>query len=1165
MKKLLGLSLPELMVSIAVVSVVGAGMYVGFQQIDSAQQITRQISDNQANQGLLLDLIQAETARAGQGLEDGRSVCMVSVSGGELINDCDGDSVDTVGQSHGVALCRKTGEDYVTTLFFSSGPKSYVEDVHRDLRCGEDKGPFFDSYSAVSTSSACAIPEVSDLKLRTENLCLLNFNRTPTGVGVVIESAGRLVGQAQGNNFSFSTQGATRAESNAEASSRKLTTEKPYIVSFEQEQFFVASGSTYRPRVFLNRVALERIAIRYRITASDGTETVVTGYIEEGDQSAEIPNNISPDSSIEIIAVGPEGSDGNPIVGETVFVDGIDTFTTPVLTNASQAPTISYVFFDKALGYRQGHVKFRLVADREVPNALNLYLTAGNPSDPDIVLAENSDPNAPAAIKWPNKTTTVPPTTASDARDGSIPIVFPAGAEQDDIWLKPHTVASAIALGNQTIELGFVDPTEMTGVSGNAFNYKTKERSGDIITILAEAQIPEINFLRDESAIFRRTGGESQGTVTLVADPIPETDLNIPLTTNNCGTDSSDRFNIVNASASCDSVDFARGQERATLVVEIGESETDSATDDLSIEITPISGFPGYTVGDSDTHTISVDVETDGSGQDGEYVSYVAFAASSATWTEDVTPENFSTNRTKTVDLVIDPPAPSALTVTISANNVQNVSNSLDWNLTDDFVVSIPRGASSASFDVTYRDDNIGERSTDADSWRFDIDRVVGDAVPGDVASKEITITDMDGCRITGLGGNSALTQGTGSSKDFYGPQAPGNGAYSVSSHPWSSGSANWRSKKFTKATIQISGNYNSTTDRLEIFNGGADQNSHVNIYQYPAKSVAYTSQQTYSINAKYFINQGVMELSSSSNVPTGAWVKFINDNIVFTQEPTDGVLSSTAREVIVNLGDAQFFKDHPDMDLATPILHYYRYVPFTSSTSDHNRKWTTSKTNAENARYFGLAGYLATLTSWGENDFVAQKFNHSGGPPTGWLGGSDATTEGEWYWVTEPDANKRIRFWKEEETWGEYITNRTTGTAAQKRAGYDHDYTHDCVAKTTDWNGPNTNVNSGLPRNDYGYNKSNPGNKRFANWACTTGGTPEPNNAGDEDYLQLTGLATGGGMWNDLPNSTSYSTTNYYRVPGYYVEFSSTMSDRRVTRILEITPSTCSVTKVGP
>jgi uncharacterized repeat protein (TIGR02543 family) len=49
---------------------------------------------------------------------------------------------------------------------------------------------------------------------------------------------------------------------------------------------------------------------------------------------------------------------------------------------------------------------------------------------------------------------------------------------------------------------------------------------------------------------------------------------------------------------------------------------------------------------------------------------------------------------------------------------------------------------------------------------------------------------------------------------------------------------------------------------------------------------------------------------------------------------------------------------------------------------------------------YFGIQGYLATITSADENAFIVSKLKE-----TGWIGFSDALTEGQWRWVTGPEA----------------------------------------------------------------------------------------------------------------------------------------------------------------
>ena len=61
----------------------------------------------------------------------------------------------------------------------------------------------------------------------------------------------------------------------------------------------------------------------------------------------------------------------------------------------------------------------------------------------------------------------------------------------------------------------------------------------------------------------------------------------------------------------------------------------------------------------------------------------------------------------------------------------------------------------------------------------------------------------------------------------------------------------------------------------------------------------------------------------------------------------------------------------------------------------DTSMTWSDAKIYAEN-----LGGYLATITSQDENDFVWDNLGASG-PDFIWLGGTDEVTEGTWQWVT--------------------------------------------------------------------------------------------------------------------------------------------------------------------
>ncbi|MBT8316111.1 MAG: hypothetical protein HKP59_00640, partial [Lutibacter sp.] len=72
---------------------------------------------------------------------------------------------------------------------------------------------------------------------------------------------------------------------------------------------------------------------------------------------------------------------------------------------------------------------------------------------------------------------------------------------------------------------------------------------------------------------------------------------------------------------------------------------------------------------------------------------------------------------------------------------------------------------------------------------------------------------------------------------------------------------------------------------------------------------------------------------------------------------------------------------------------HYYEYVEAIGIT------WTEAKVAAENSTYFGLQGYLATITSPEEAQLSGEQ-----AAGAGWIGGSDAQQEGTWRWVTGPE-----------------------------------------------------------------------------------------------------------------------------------------------------------------
>lgn len=60
---------------------------------------------------------------------------------------------------------------------------------------------------------------------------------------------------------------------------------------------------------------------------------------------------------------------------------------------------------------------------------------------------------------------------------------------------------------------------------------------------------------------------------------------------------------------------------------------------------------------------------------------------------------------------------------------------------------------------------------------------------------------------------------------------------------------------------------------------------------------------------------------------------------------------------------------------------------------------WTQAKTAAEGRTKYGATGYLTTITSQAENDFVADRLLNAG-----WMGASDSANENDWKWVTGPE-----------------------------------------------------------------------------------------------------------------------------------------------------------------
>lgn len=79
---------------------------------------------------------------------------------------------------------------------------------------------------------------------------------------------------------------------------------------------------------------------------------------------------------------------------------------------------------------------------------------------------------------------------------------------------------------------------------------------------------------------------------------------------------------------------------------------------------------------------------------------------------------------------------------------------------------------------------------------------------------------------------------------------------------------------------------------------------------------------------------------------------------------------------------------------------HFYEFVPNLGIT------WTASKVAAETSTYYGMQGYLVTITASDEAKIAGEQASGAG-----WIGGSDAGTEGIWKWMTGPELGTLFSF----------------------------------------------------------------------------------------------------------------------------------------------------------
>ncbi|MBS1825197.1 MAG: hypothetical protein JST93_07735 [Acidobacteria bacterium] len=91
---------------------------------------------------------------------------------------------------------------------------------------------------------------------------------------------------------------------------------------------------------------------------------------------------------------------------------------------------------------------------------------------------------------------------------------------------------------------------------------------------------------------------------------------------------------------------------------------------------------------------------------------------------------------------------------------------------------------------------------------------------------------------------------------------------------------------------------------------------------------------------------------------------------------------------------------------------HWYDYVPAVSIFDPTH--FDTARSNALASTHLGLPGYLATVTSAAEQEFINSSFSFLlgfGASGSAFLGASDTASEGDFRWLDGPEAGQTLNY----------------------------------------------------------------------------------------------------------------------------------------------------------
>jgi hypothetical protein len=181
-------------------------------------------------------------------------------------------------------------------------------------------------------------------------------------------------------------------------------------------------------------------------------------------------------------------------------------------------------------------------------------------------------------------------------------------------------------------------------------------------------------------------------------------------------------------------------------------------------------------------------------------------------------------------------------------------------------------------------------------------------------------------------------------------------------------------------AQASLTNNFTSDTDRLGISGQGTAMSGTVN-----------------GLTWGYNLTTGILTFSGVAPVTT---YQAALQQVTFY---TIGTPALQPRMVQFTLGSA----------LAHPANgHFYRFI------AESGIPWNSARDAAMDSTLFGVRGYLVTITSEAENSFIHDKIGRDT-----WIGASDAVMEGDWRWMTGPEAG--TQFWSGTYATGSPVNNQ--------------------------------------------------------------------------------------------------------------------------------------------